>query len=289
MLVGTLGAVWLTAGLAGRDGRFGGEAPVAGAVVAMVVGYFAYRLIRLAWHRHATPGAGPCRSIGWLGVGLAAIALTGLTIPVAFVAGISACRGLSSSSPLGLTLATLAFLPALLLMPGAATSLVARVRRALDGASVGICLMFSAWVLVIAPKGHIDSLGFWVAMLTCCMLATAVITALRPSASRRAAALCAGGVGAAVVGLTGLEVALANGGLVGWPSVFAAILLGSAALVWRGANRSPVGEETPAVDAAHAGRRTRCSPSRPPWRSWWHCIASSPAASSTGPRSCSAS
>ena len=90
MLVGTLGAVWLTAGLAGRGGRFDGEAPVAGVVVAMVVGHVAYRLIRLAWHRHATPGAGPCRSIGWLGVGLAAVALTGLTIPVAFVARISA-------------------------------------------------------------------------------------------------------------------------------------------------------------------------------------------------------
>ncbi len=75
---------------------------------------------------------------------------------------------------------TAAFLPALLLMPGAATTVAARVRRALDGASVGICLMFSAWVLVIAPKGRIDSLGFWVAMLTCCMLSTAVITALRP-------------------------------------------------------------------------------------------------------------
>ncbi len=35
-----------------------------------------------------------------------------------------------------------------------------------------------------------------------------------------------------------------------WPSVFAAILLGSAGLVWRGASRSPAAEETPAPDAA---------------------------------------
>jgi len=248
VLVGTLGAVWLTAGLAGRDDRFDGEAPVAGSVVAMVVGQFAYRVIRLAWLRHATPGSGPCRSVGWLGVGLAAIALTGLTLPLAFVANLSAPAA-SNIVAIGLTTATLAFLPALLLMPGAATSVVARVRRALDGASVGVCLMFSAWVLVIAPNGHIDSLGFWVALLTSCMLSTALITALRPSASRRSAALCAGGVGAAVVGLAGLEFALSTGGLVGWPSVFATILVGSAALVWRGANRSPVPEETAGLDA----------------------------------------
>ena len=113
-------------------------------------------------------------------VGLGAIALTGLMIPVAFAAGMSACD-VSDGVAIGLTLATLAFVPALLMMPGAATSMVTRVRRALDGVSVGICLLFTAWVLVIAPKGRINSVGFWVAMLACCMISIAVITALRPS------------------------------------------------------------------------------------------------------------
>ena len=53
MLLGTAGSVWLTVALARGDERFIGDAPVAGAVVAMVAGFAAYHMIRIAWRRHA--------------------------------------------------------------------------------------------------------------------------------------------------------------------------------------------------------------------------------------------
>ena len=172
------------------------------------------------------PAGEPCRSIGWHGVGTAMIALTGLAISVTWVFAMRACS-VGDVVAIGLTLASAAFLLGLLLMPGAATSVVTRVRRALDGASVGMSIMFTFWVLVIAPKGRVDSTAFWTAIVTCCMLAIAVIVALRPAVDRRAAWLCTGGVCGGVLGLSGLGFSLQSHLLVGWPSVFGAVSIGS--------------------------------------------------------------
>jgi PAS domain-containing protein len=247
MLLGTAGSVWLTVALARGDERFIGDAPVAGAVVAMVAGFAAYHMIRIAWRRHADPAGEPCRSIGWHGVGTAMIALTGLAISVTWVFAMRACS-VGDVVAIGLTLASAAFLLGLLLMPGAATSVVTRVRRALDGASVGMSIMFTFWVLVIAPKGRVDSTAFWTAIVTCCMLAIAVIVALRPAVDRRAAWLCTGGVCGGVLGLSGLGFSLQSHLLVGWPSVFGAVSIGSTGLMWLGAKRTPIVEEPPAAE-----------------------------------------
>ncbi len=249
VLVGTGGTVWLTLALADGNTRFIGDAPVAGAAVAMVVGFAAYHMVRIAWQRHAAADGTPCRSGGWLGVGAATIALTGVAIPVAWLLKTPACD-VGDVVAVGLTLSSAAFLPGLLLMPGAATSVVTRVRRALDGASVGMSVMFTCWVLLIAPKGRVDSTAFWAAIVTCCMLAIAVIVGLRPAADRRAASLCAGGVCGAVLGLSGLGFSIQSHLLVGFPSAFGALLIGSTALMWSGAKRTPVVEETQSPDAS---------------------------------------
>jgi diguanylate cyclase (GGDEF)-like protein/PAS domain S-box-containing protein len=223
--------------------------PAATAAVTLLVGFGAAQLIRLAWHRHNDRPSGSCRSTGWHGVGMALVALTGLTVTVMLTLGVRPDL-VADLVAGGLILSTAAFVPALLLMPGAATSLVTRIRRGLDGVSVGVCLLFTLWVLMIAPCGKIDSLPFWMAMLTCSLLAIAVVTALRPSAARRAGALCASGVGAAVIGLNGLAFVLANPWCpAGVATVCAAILVAGAWLAWLGASRSAAAEETPIPEA----------------------------------------
>jgi diguanylate cyclase (GGDEF)-like protein/PAS domain S-box-containing protein len=212
------------------------DTPVVGAVVAVLAGYVAARLIGLAWSRHRKQPAGACRTVGWHGVGVGILALTGLFTTAGLAAGVpegTVANGIAA----GLTLSSAAFLPGLLLMPGAATTMATRIRRALDGVSVGVCLLFTSWVLMIAPLGSIDSLGFWMATLTCCALAIAAVTALRPSPARRAAALCAGGVAAIVVGLNGLAFDLANNCPPGWCTLFGTLLVAGAGLIWAGSRR----------------------------------------------------
>ena len=235
----------LTAGL--LDWR--SDLPAAAVVVTVCNAYLAVSLIRLAWRTHAANADSSCRSAGLLGLGLLVVALTGALIIVMF-ARKAAAGVMVNAVAGGLALATAAFLPALLLMPGAAANLVARARRALDGLSVGICLLFTSWVLVIAPKGRIESLGFWIAMLTCSALALAVITGLRARSARRAAVACAAGVCAAVVGLDGLAFSLANNNLVGWPSFFAAFLIAAPMLAWYGARRTATPDEFATTDAS---------------------------------------
>lgn len=225
------------------------DAPAAAAAVTLLVGAGSVMMIRLAWRRHKDRPGGSCRSTGWHGVGLGLVALTGLMVLITVTLKVSDFL-VANLIAGGLTLSTLAFLPALLLMPGAATSLVTRIRRGLDGVSVGVCLLFTLWVLMIAPGGNIDSPGFWMAVLTCSLLAIAAVTALRPSAARRAATLCAGGVAVAVIGLNGFAFVLSNPTCVpGSASVCAALLVGGAWLAWRGAVRSAAAEETPISEA----------------------------------------
>lgn len=239
--------VLLSAVVGGWSTGWHGDAPVAGAVVAVVAGYLGIALIRFAIRAHRDRTAGVCRSAGMLGVGTIIVGLTGLVVTASFASGVGPVQ-VAHLVAAGLTAATVPFALAMLVMPSATTSVVARVRRALDGVSVGICLLFTSWVLVIAPKGSITSLGFWIAVLTCCVLALVVVSALRPSYGRRHIAVCAGGICAAVVGLNGLAFSLASNWLRGWPSVFGAFLVGAAGLTWHGAQRSVVSEEPPVVD-----------------------------------------
>jgi diguanylate cyclase (GGDEF)-like protein/PAS domain S-box-containing protein len=224
------------------------DAKAAGTFVALTCASASAYLIRLAWQRHEGSDNGNGRSTGWHGVGMGVVALTAMTIPVALSAG-AGYAFVADLVAVGLILASLAFVPGLLLMPGAATSLVTRVRRGLDGVSVGVCLLFTCWVLVIAPKGNLDGFGFWIIVLTCCLLAMVLITALRPSSARWAGALCASGVGAAVVGLNGTAFSLANDLADAWLWVFAGFLAAAAALLVLGAGSLPDQDAPVSTDA----------------------------------------
>jgi diguanylate cyclase (GGDEF)-like protein/PAS domain S-box-containing protein len=160
---------------------------VGGAVVAVVNASYAARAIHAALGRRLrlAPG-GTCRSAGLLGMGLMVSALVGVVVAMRSVTAQPADATAELAFG-GLIAAAIVYLPGMLLLPGTAHSTVARLRRGFDGLSVGICLLFSVWVLLITPRGTLGDLGFWVALLASCVLSVAVVTGLRGRASAAAA------------------------------------------------------------------------------------------------------
>lgn len=219
------------------------ELPAAMTVAAgWNIGY-GFRLMRRAARQrradpqHVEPGA-PRRHGICLGSGLFGLGFTVAGVACAVVAGLDLTTGLARHLAwvvaAGIAGAAAPFVPALLLLPGAATDPVARLRRALDALSIGICLLFTAWVLVIAPEGTIDSIGFWVAVLTCCVFSLIVVSVLRAGPLRRAALACGCAVAATIIGLNGLAGAVAGDLGNGWPWLFAAFMIAGPVLAWRG-------------------------------------------------------
>jgi EAL domain-containing protein (putative c-di-GMP-specific phosphodiesterase class I)/GGDEF domain-containing protein len=209
-----------------------------GAVGAVVSLYVAYRLLRAhsLWRRpRADRPAVPRgeRSAAWFG---AACGLVGLTAGLPLVGGLFGLGRMSIAVLVaaGGLLAGATFLPALLLMPGSSTSLAVRVRRALDGVIVGLCLMFCAWTVVIDPYGGFSGVAFWVVLFHCGVLSTAVIAGIRPRRGRRGAMLCAGGVGAATVGLIALAAAFAQHPAPAALVPVGIALMAAPVLVWQG-------------------------------------------------------
>jgi diguanylate cyclase (GGDEF)-like protein/PAS domain S-box-containing protein len=220
------------------------DLPAAGGVAGLVTAFYGGRLVRHAWRVHRSQPAGPCRSAGMLGLGVLAGSLTCAGTASGYAAGASPDL-LAGLAALGLLGASAAFVAGLVWLPVGASGRLARARRALDGVSVGICALFTVWVLLISPNGAVTSLGFWITVLTACVLAMAVVTALRaaraPSARTsggpRGTVACAGAVAAAELGLGGLAFALANGYRLGWPTVSAALVAVAGVLAWSGARR----------------------------------------------------
>jgi diguanylate cyclase (GGDEF)-like protein/PAS domain S-box-containing protein len=225
----------------------GTDMPTAVGAAAICGLIYGVRLIRLAYDRYPNQRAVVVRSAGLLGVGMIIAALTAATAGVLVALDVNA-RTVAQFIAGGSAATATAFLPALLLLPGASRRPVARLRRALDGLSVGICLLFTGWVLIIAPHGNIDSLAFWISMLTCFELALAVVTALRAGTARRAASLCAAGVAATVIGLDGLAICVNDHYIRVWPSLFALLLLAAPVVAWSGARRSAGADDRGVVD-----------------------------------------
>jgi diguanylate cyclase (GGDEF)-like protein/PAS domain S-box-containing protein len=222
---------------------FGGRCPtttvlkVGGLIAAGTNGVYATALITMAARRHLRSTKTPCHSIGLIGVGLLAAAATGAGL--ASHAFASHPRGSGAYlAATGLAFATFAFLPALLMLPGAAHTVVGRLRRGFDAFSIGTCLLFTAWELVIAPRGKVNSIGFWVALLTCCMLSVAAVAGLRAARIRRAMLACAGGAAMSAVGLAGVTMTLADRtGSVWLVAAFLAMVTCAPVLAWFGVQR----------------------------------------------------
>ncbi len=253
-------AVAVLAGLHPKERGLAIVVPAAG--TALWSAWYGVRLIlrALGLHqadvRRAPPGShvgytGACRSAGLLGIGFLATAVScGCGAVVTLSAG--STRSASGLFAAGLAVAAAFFIPALLLMPGAAADPVARLRRALDAVSVGICLLFTSWVLVIAPEGRIDSLGFWIAIVTCCVLSLTVMTVLRAATNRPAVLACGGGVAAAVVGLDGLGYAVDTRLPGALPAVFAMVVAAGPVLALAGSRRAEIEPELAAPDVTVA-------------------------------------
>jgi PAS domain S-box-containing protein/diguanylate cyclase (GGDEF)-like protein len=155
------------------------------------------------------------RGVRLLGAGvvLAAVAMVGAGVakqfaPTVMVAGMS----LPVAIPLlGLFLAEGSFLLGLLLIPGVPLSPLGRVRRTLDGLSMGVCGLFIAWVLMFDREG-IRRPGFMAVLVSCTAFCGMVIAGLRSAAGRAAAIACGGGIALSMAGMTQLTVALVYNG-----------------------------------------------------------------------------
>lgn len=215
------------------------HAHLAAATVALAAGAGAARLGRLAYECHTARrpqrGAGPM-ALGLMAIGMSLIALAGAALAMGLAAGLDADI-LAKICIAGLGLAVAAFLPALLILAGAERGLSSRARQLLDGLGVGILLLYSVWVLVICPHGRLDSLPVWIAILSCCTLSMAAVTALQAGRGRPVALAWAASVALVVVGQIGLAACLTWPHLIGYALLPGAVLVVAAALAWWGASR----------------------------------------------------
>ncbi|MER7283503.1 EAL domain-containing protein [Dactylosporangium sp. NPDC000244] len=196
----------------------GRVAVAAAAAVAALV--HAGALIRLALRiHHGRSDFGPCRGAGFLGMGAlltgAGVALTG--VPALSHGPIAA----------GTTLiAAPTYLLGLLLLPGTAPTLGARLRRLLDGAGIGVSLFYCAWVLALKSEASGTApLRLAVAVTGSVAIAVAVVTGLRAVRHRPAALGCAGGAALSIVGLDVYSLLLL-GHHGAWPAVPATVTAG---------------------------------------------------------------
>jgi diguanylate cyclase (GGDEF)-like protein/PAS domain S-box-containing protein len=166
---------------------------------------------RLAWRLHGTAAsAGLSRGAGLTGIGV-------------FVAGAAALRGVlldghhshvgrsaAGVAAVGLLVSALLYLLGLLVLPGVVPTGLARARRLLDGAGLGTCFGYTAWLL-IEPHTGAHTVAVGVALTCCTGLAIAVVTGLGAIRHRVAALTCAGGAALSMAGLAGLSIVLETG------------------------------------------------------------------------------
>lgn len=224
----TLGAALvLVAGLAGAVDPLLAVAVAVGAAALVP----AVALICLALAVHATGSFASCRGAGFLGVGVFASGAAVATLPLVD----SGSRAFVAVT--GLALAAAAYLLGLLLLPGVATTLMARLRRAFDGISIGVSLSLTAWLLL--PAGHAGHQATYAAALIAAAgLSTSTVTVLRSTRRRAATVRCGVGVASAVVGLMLLVGAVEYAAPPGVLVAAAAPVVAGPAVIWAGARRS---------------------------------------------------
>jgi len=198
--VAAAAAVCFAGSLAGLTPPVFGYLVGVGGIAALVT----YRLWRLALDIHAKQHSfGPCRGAGFLGLGSLAGGLTAVTLTR--VDG----SHQAAVSAVGLGAAVMTYVLGVLLLPGAATTLGMRLRRACDGVSIGVSLAFAGWLL--PPPGGMPPAALAGMLFAVGGLSIVTVTALRAARYRRAAILCGLGSGAAVLGLAIQTMMIAYG------------------------------------------------------------------------------
>ncbi|WP_249714403.1 putative bifunctional diguanylate cyclase/phosphodiesterase [Rhizomonospora bruguierae] len=222
---------------------------IAVAVVLAAAGP-AFRLIRHALSIHrATRSFGPCRGAGFLGIAVILTALTTGSLPL-WSASMRALGG-----AFGLVVAVAVYTFGLFMLPGMSFGPQVRLRRALDGLSVGVSLSFVAYVLLPAG-GPIPPAALLAALAVTVATPAVALNGLRSARQRRAALLCASGAELAVLGLAGTVAMIAYGAPEPALLLPAAPIVAGPLLVWAGAQRveaRPPALSPTEADGAFAG------------------------------------
>ena len=229
-------------------GRLAGELVVGGAIAAGTNGFCALRLMLVAAKRHfgKDKSVGRYDSAGFFGVGLFATCVAAASMGILSSGGVD--ERAERFGLAGMGLACCAYVPGLLMLPGSAPSTVARLRRGLDGLGVGVCLLFVAWVLVIAPRGAIGGFGFWVSLLLCCTMSVAVVAGLRSAKKRSGGLACAGGAAASTVALAGLTLTVADEGTAMLAAASLSLLTLAPIIAWVGVRSTDRSDDTVPVE-----------------------------------------
>ena len=235
-----LGTVTLAAVLILAAGPAGLLPPLAavGAAVAVAAVLPAAALVGLALALPAATGAWTvCRGTGLLSLGVAAGGVSMAVLPL-LGPGPRPVVALA-----GLAVATGTYLLGMLLLPGVATTPTVRLRRAVDGLSIGVSLWFTAWLLL--PRGTGHPAAYAAAVITMAGLAVIAVTVLRTTRSRATALRCGAGAGSALLGLAGLVGLLDYAAPAGALAAAALPVLAGPLLIWAGARQSEVAPQPP--------------------------------------------
>jgi PAS domain S-box-containing protein/diguanylate cyclase (GGDEF)-like protein len=185
--------------------------------------------INIAARRGRVP-RGSCRCTGMLGLGVLTGGLTLAALPYTSAAQ----RPLLMTG--GLTAAAMLFTTGLLSVPGAASTLLGRLRHALDGLLIGLSLALVGWLLM--PQiGTAYPLGYVAAVVAATYASVTVAALLRTPRQRQAFARCGTGTMLAIIGMAMLVMS-------GPPASSQVVMLAAAVLVvaappliWAGARR----------------------------------------------------
>lgn len=178
------------------------------------------RLFRLALALHQRTGTlSTCRGAGFLALGT----LVGTVTVTAAVLSPAAARPAIAVG--GLMLAFLCHTTGIVLLPDAASTPSTRLRRLVDGASLGISLAFAGWLSL--PAGQLPTAALAAASVGVGGLSVVTVTALSMARHRPSVLYCGGGAAIAMLGLAALTVLFAyDQAPVSWLGAVAPIVAG---------------------------------------------------------------
>jgi diguanylate cyclase (GGDEF)-like protein/PAS domain S-box-containing protein len=188
--------------LAGAAGALDGRTALA-AGVGVTALWATILLVRAALAIHHADGTFvACRGAGF--VGMAALA-TGLVL----AAPVTEPPGLRALMTVGLALVAGLFIVGTMLLPGGATTLAVRLRRAFDGLGLGVSLGFAAWLL--PPTGRSPASTLPATLIAAAGASIVIVTVLRGRPHRRPSLLCGLGAVLVILALYGVIAVLGQG------------------------------------------------------------------------------
>jgi diguanylate cyclase (GGDEF)-like protein/PAS domain S-box-containing protein len=184
--------------------------------VGIVAAWATATLVRTALAIHHADGTFvACRGAGFIGMGALA---TGLTTALPGYAPPGLRDALLA---VGVGVAAILYVVGTMLLPGAATSVAVRLRRAFDGLGLGVSLGFAAWLL--PPGDTTPAAALAAALCAAAGISVVTVTVLRSLPHRRPALYCGAGAITVLLGLAATATLFACG--IDGPAVAVAGLL----------------------------------------------------------------